>query len=105
MNKDEIYNYIAEQQNSIEIFKQIKELVDKSETEQIRIKIETKHWYGYSEPFLQKLTHKIIATKADMNNLLDAMIKKERIEIEKATDRLIENRKKNRKKNRGSDLK
>ena len=57
---DKIENSIALCQVTIETLEKIKERVKTSETEEIRIKIETKHWYGYSEPHLAKEKHKSI---------------------------------------------
>lgn len=44
---DKINNSIAFQQSQIEEIKKIKEKVRLSESKNIRLKIETKHWYGF----------------------------------------------------------
>ena len=89
---DKIENSIALHQGAIETLKKIKERVETSETEEIRFKIETKHWYGFSEPFLAKERHKIEATKYSASLLLDTAIKIERERIDKLIDMEIEKR-------------
>lgn len=89
---DKIENSIALHQGTIETLKKIKERVETSETEDIRIKIETKHWYGFSEPFLAKERHKIETTKYSANLLLDTAIKIEKERIDKLIDMEIEKR-------------
>lgn len=89
---DKIENSIALHQGTIETLKKIKERVETSETENIRIKIETKHWYGFSEPFLAKEKHKIETTKYSANLLLDTAIKIEKERIDKLIDMEIEKR-------------
>ena len=92
--EDKIENSIALHQGTIETFKRIKERVEMSETEDIRIKIETKHWYGYAEPLFAKEKHKIETTKYTATVLLDTAIKLERERIDKLIDMEIENRRK-----------
>ena len=89
---DKIENSIVLHQGTIETLKKIKERVETSETEDIRIKIETKHWYGFSEPFLAKERHKIETTKYSANLLLDTAIKIEKERIDKLIDMEIEKR-------------
>lgn len=92
MSEEEIYDYISENQNNIEIVKKIKERVASSETEEIRVKIETKHWYGFSEPFLGKEKHTIITTKKTMQEILDEVVNRAKKEINLSIDLLIEKR-------------
>ena len=82
MSEEEIYNYISENQNNIEIIKKIKERVALSETERIRVKIETKHWYGFSEPFLSKEKHTIETTKKLMQEILDGVMNRAKKEVD-----------------------
>ena len=93
---DKIENSIALHQGTIETLKKIKERVETSETEEIRFKIETKHWYGFSEPFLQKEKHKIETTKYSATVLLETAIKLEKERIDKLVDMEIEKRKENK---------
>lgn len=92
MSEDEIYDYIAQRKEEIELIKKMKERIATSETEEIRVKIETKHWYGFSEPFLIKENQKIISTKKVMLRLLDEMKKEAKSEINLSIDLLIEKR-------------
>ena len=92
MSEEEIYNYISENQNNIETIKKIKERVALSETEQIRLKIETKHWYGYSEPFLSKEKHTIETTKKLMQEILDGVMNRAKKEVDLSIDLLIKKR-------------
>ena len=96
---DKIENSIALHQNTIITLENIKERVETSETENIRIKIETKHWYGFSEPFLAKEKHKIDTSKYSAKILLDTAIKMERERIDKLIDMEIEKRAKKEKTN------
>lgn len=90
---DKIENSIALCQATIEALEKIKERVKTSEAEEIRIKIETKHWYGYSEPHLAKEKHKIETTKHSAIVLLDTAIELQREKINKLIDMEIEKRK------------
>ena len=93
---DKIENTIALHQGTIETLKKIKERVETSETEEIRFKVETKHWYGFSEPFLVKEKHKIETTKYSATVLLETAIKIEKEKIDKLIDMEIEKRKENK---------
>lgn len=89
-------NKIAEYQQSINDLEKIEEEVIKSETEDIRLKIETKHWYGYSEDMcLLKRKHKIDTDKSSMVLVLETAIKIIREKIDKLIDLEIEQRNKN----------
>ena len=93
--EDKISNTIALYQQTINELKELKERVEKSKTENIRFRIETKHWYGYSEPFFVTDKHKLNISKYSMQEILDEAIKKERERIEKLIDMEIEERRKN----------
>lgn len=93
---DKIENSIAMHQNTIINLEHIKEEVNASVTEDIRLKIETKHWYGYVEPFIAKQKHKIDMTKYSANVLLETAIKLEKERIDKLIDMEIEKRKENK---------
>lgn len=96
MKEDKIENSIAVHQSTIKVLKEIKENVDKSETEKMRFKIETKHWYGYSEPHLCKIKNTIRVDKYTANVLLDIAINIEQERINKLIDMEIEKRKENK---------
>lgn len=89
---DKIINTIALKQGIIEEIESIKEQVRKSENKKIRIKIETKHWYGFSEPFLGKLHHKICVSKETITKILNQVQDLEKERINKLIDMEIENR-------------
>lgn len=93
---NKIESSIALHQSTIETLKKIKERVETSETEEIRFKIETKHWYGFSEPFIAKEKHKIETTKYSAIVLLETAIKIEKEKIDKLIDMEIEKRKENK---------
>lgn len=57
----------------LEGLEKIKERIQASETEDIRIKIETKHWYGYSEPFIQSITDRITLPKRTIYTIVSAL--------------------------------
>lgn len=96
MEENKIENSIAVHQSAIKVLKEIKENVDKSETEKMRFKIETKHWYGYSEPHLCKIKNTIRMDKYTANVLLDTAINIEQERINKLIDMEIEKRKENK---------
>lgn len=58
----------------LEGLEKIKERIQASETEDIRIKIETKHWYGYSEPFIQSITDRITLPKRTIYTIVSALV-------------------------------
>lgn len=89
---DKIENTIVLHQNTIINLEHIKEKVNASVTEDIRLKIETKHWYGFSEPFIVTQKHKIDMTKYSANVLLETAIKLEKERIDKLIDMEIEKR-------------
>lgn len=93
---DRIESSIALHQGTIETLKKIKERIETSETDELRLKIETKHWYGFSEPFLQKEKHKLEIDKYSAKVLIDTAIKLERERIDKLIDMEIEKRKENK---------
>lgn len=95
MNKEEkIYNSIALQKSKIEEIDKVIQQVVLSETKNIRIKIETKHWYGYSEPFLSKDKHKIELTKDTTISILQGIKNRCTERINKLIDMEIESRSK-----------
>ncbi len=91
--EEKIDNSIALHQQTIYEIKEIKERIKNSKTDNIRFRVETKHWYGYSEPFLSKDYHELNISKYTMQLILDEAIKKEKEKIDKLIDMEIENRK------------
>ena len=79
---EKISNTIALHQMSINELKEIKHRVETTESEDVRFRIETKHWYGYSEPFIAKNKDKLEISVYTMTLILDEAIKKEKERIE-----------------------
>lgn len=91
---EKISNTIALHQMAINELKEIKHKVQKTATDDVRFRIETKHWYGYSEPFLAKTKDKLEISTYTMLLILDEAINKEKERIDKLIDMEVE--KKNR---------
>ncbi len=91
--EDKISNSIALYQCCINELEELKKRVQTSETEDIRFIIKTKHWYGYSEPFLGKEKTRIDISKYTMEVVIDEAINKQRERINQLIDMEIENRK------------
>lgn len=73
----------------------IKKRIDKSTSEDIRVKIQTKHWFGYTEPFISIENHKIYIQKETMSKIINEMIKQERANLNNyVKERYNENNKK-----------
>lgn len=92
MEIEKLHNTIALKQQNINDIEKILKRVKESETEDIRIKIETKHWYSYSEPHLGKEQHKLYANKDAIISVLESAIERERTYINKCIDIEIEQR-------------
>ena len=93
MNEEEkIENSIFLHQQKINELEKFIERINESETQKIRIKIETKHWYGYSEPFLIKLKHRFNISKETMIDILNKMIDENKETINKLIDMEIDRR-------------
>lgn len=89
---DKISNTIALKQQIINELEKISLDVKESVTNDIRFRIETKHWYGYSEPFLKKDRHILDVSKDTMQSILSSAIEKEKERIEKLIDTEIQKR-------------
>lgn len=83
---EKISNTIALHQMAINELKEIKHRVETTETDDIRFRIETKHWYGYSEPFIAKTRDKLEISTYTMLLILDEAITKEKERIDKLID-------------------
>ena len=95
--EDKIGNSIALHQQTINELNELKEKVETNQSEKIRFRIETKRWYGYSEPFLAKEKDIVDLSKYAMQVILDEAIKKEKERINKLIDMEIEMRGENSK--------
>lgn len=84
--EEELDIAIAKHQQRIQDLKEIQERIKDSETEKIRFKIESKHWYGYSEPFLAKAKDTIRLDKYTAKLLLEIAIKVEKQQIDNLID-------------------
>lgn len=87
---DKIGNTIALHQMAINELEEIKRRVKTTASDDIRFRVETKHWYGYAEPFIAKHRDKLEVSVYTMNLILDEAIKKERERIDKLIDMEIE---------------
>lgn len=85
-------NTIALHQMAINELKEIKHRVETTATDDIRFRIETKHWYGYSEPLLAKNKDKLEISVYTMKLILEEAISKEKERINKLIDIEIETR-------------
>lgn len=83
---EKISNTIALHQVAINELKEIKHRVETTATDDIRFRIETKHWYGYSEPFIAKTRDKLEISTYTMLLILDEAITKEKERIDKLID-------------------
>ncbi len=90
---NKISNTIFLKQQSINELNELKEKINKSDTEKIRFRVETKHWYGYAEPHLLKDKNKLNISKYTMLKIIDKAIEEEKTYIDKLIDMEIENRK------------
>ncbi len=93
MDEEKIENSIIYNKMKIDEIQMIKNRVVLSETEKIRIKIETKRWYGFSEPFLTKEIDKIEIQKSTAIVILNEILNKHQQNIDKLIDIEIERRK------------
>lgn len=89
---EKISNTIALKQQIINELEKLSMDVKESVTKDIRFRIETKHWYGYSEPFLKKDRHILNVSKDTMQSILNSAIEKEKERIEKLIDMEIQKR-------------
>lgn len=90
--EEKIENSIVFYKLKIDQIEKIKTNVVSSETKDIRLKIETKHWYGLSEPFLSKEKHKIQLEKSVIVEVLNEIQNKYKENIDKLIDMEIERR-------------
>lgn len=90
--EEKISNTIFLKQQSINELQELKEKINKSDTDKIRFRIETKHWYGYTEPTLMKDKSKLNISKYTMLKIIDKAIEEEKGYIDKLIDMEIENR-------------
>lgn len=90
--EDKISNTIFLKQQSINELNDLKEKIKKSDTDKIRFRIETKHWYGFTEPTLIKSKDKLNLSKQTMLKIIDKAIEEERAYIDKLIDMEIESK-------------
>lgn len=68
----------------------LKKKVKFSDGKEIRFKIETKHWYGFSEPFLSKDKYVLDISKETMQILIDEAINKAKERIDELLNKRAE---------------
>lgn len=87
MNEENVFKIIANEQKKIDELNYIKERLKKTDEKDIRLKIETKHWYGFTEPILCQEKHKLNISKDTIEEIIDEIIRK----TEEKMNNLIEN--------------
>lgn len=95
---EDIYNNIANAQGQINELEELKKCIEKSETEDIRVRVETKHWHGYFEPVLLTKRHKIYTSKDTMKTIIDTVVDLKYKEINNLINTLTDNKLKNKEK-------
>lgn len=83
--EDKIGNSIFVHQMAINQLQEIKERVKKINRDEVILKIQTKHWYGYAAKEIMN-TDKFKISKYTMYLILEEAIKKERERINKLID-------------------
>lgn len=91
--EEKIANTIAKHQQIINELELLSLDIEKSNTSDIRFRVETKHWYGYSEPLLKTDRHILSLSKNTMQSIINSVIEKEKERINKCIDMEIEKRK------------
>lgn len=90
--EEKILNTIALKQGTIYELQDIQDAIIKNCEKEIRFRVETKHWYGFSEPSILTKKHKLNVSKETMLEILKLAIDKEKERINKLIDMEIENR-------------
>ena len=76
MSEENVFKIIANEQKKIDELNYIKERLKKTDEKDIRLKIETKHWYGFTEPILCQEKHKLNISKDTIEVIIDEIIRK-----------------------------
>lgn len=76
MNEENVFKIIANEQKKLDELNYIKKRLEKTNKKDIRLKIETKHWYGFSEPILCQEKHKLNISKDTIEVIIDEIIRK-----------------------------
>lgn len=72
----------------------LKEKILTSEGKEVKFKIETKHWYGFDMPFLQKEKSNFNIHKHTMLAIIDEMLDKIKEKLDYLTEKRAEIRRK-----------
>lgn len=84
-----------------EIKKELEQLKEKiiltSESKKIKFKIETKHWLGFSEPFLVTEKYNLNISRYTLMAIIDEMLDKIKKDLDDLTNKRAELRRKERK--------
>ncbi len=102
--EEKIGNTIAKHQQIINELKLLLLDINNSDTKNIRFRIETKQWHGYSEPFLKKDRHILNLSKDAMQSFINFAIEKEEERINKYIDMEIEKRIEKKKEGQNNDI-
>ncbi len=82
IDKEIMENTLTLHCKTIEELKELKRKVQRNCKNEVKFKIETKHWYGYREPLLLKESNQINLSNYAMCLIIDEAINKEREKID-----------------------
>lgn len=89
--KERIYNTIFIKQNTINKLKKLHDMIDGSHSQNVRFRVETKHWYGYGTDLHEgKERTEIPISKEIMNEIISIAIERETEYINKLIDMEVE---------------
>ena len=90
-NREKIYNTIFLKQNKINKLKKLHDIIDSSQSQNVRFRVETKHWYGWGMDFHElKERTEIPISKEVMNEIIEIAIEKETEYINKLIEMEID---------------
>ena len=96
MNEEEILEEISQLKKDIDKLRKIKSNVINSQTDNIKIKIETKHWYGFGSNLHFGATKNNIYTSKELTEeILDEMIESKLKQATELINKKIYQRRKN----------
>ena len=92
-NSEKIYNTIFVKQNTINKLKKLHDIIDSSRSQNVRFRVETKHWYGYGTDFNEgKERTEIPISKDEMRSIIEIAIERQTEYINKLIDMEVEAR-------------
>ena len=92
-NSEKIYNTIFIKQNTINKLKKLHDIIDSSRSQNVKFRVETKHWYGWGTDFHEgKERTEIPISKDLMNEIISIAMERETERINKLIDMEVEAR-------------